>query len=545
MKKVLLIIVGIFILNSTIHSQQITNGPDIENANDKIISKLLDGNDSCFFAYRLKARGDDTYFMIEKYDKASLKRIYSENLEIGNNLENILAVGNKLYVFCHGFDDVEKVMTLYFQEISSEGKILSSKGELIKIEVSNVKDVDFEIIQNPDKTKFLVKASYKTNKANNYQTDFVFFDSKTFKLLNTKIVEQKYFSQHSIYEFEYANFFKEVQFVDFSVDTENNIFYGYSFIEKIPETKQKQNKLIVVIIPPEKKSKTVLIPFDLNYTLWNVKLAKNDNNELIVAGFLKNVEARKGRDLVNSGVFGYTINLESYEITGKAINLFDDTMLTALETKESERLDYKIDYLFPVGKNVFLVGEQYDINRIVSDSKAGPMKYNHEYKDVIVAKYNPEGKFEWIKNTPLRYTISNAGPLVLKAYAAFSSDNKIYILNNESSTNLKIYSKPNFNPKFLTSHTNIKGTNLVYSSLSIEDGKIEHNLLFDNKTFCFFPTSISIPTFITSSIFTIYPNSGNKFINDNEEMFLRSDDELYIYTHQKGKDRFSKIVFEK
>ena len=129
-------------------------------------------------------------------------------------------------------------------------------------------------------------------------------------------------------------------------------------------------------------------------------------------------------------------------------------------------------------------------------------------------------------------------------YISFANQNKIYVLNNESPFNLKIYSNPKHRPESILFYNNIVSSNLVFSSINMDDGSIEHKLLFQNKQFCFAPSPYifySEKTFILDTYHhvKVYHSSFEK-----EEPFLKCSDGVIIYTHQDGKDRFSKVKFD-
>lgn len=538
-----LYILLLMLLAFSAKAQIITNGPDLKNEKDRLVTKIIDGNDSCFFTYRLRTKGEDTYFMIEKYNKKTLVKIFATDLDFGNNLENILAVEDKLYIFFKRFNEEEKKMSLLFQVISEEGKLLPDKGEVLTVETSSSNFVDFDIIQNPDRSKFIVKASYRSGKTDEYQTNFLFLDPLSFRILEKRSIGQKFFTTNSTLENFLEKYYKGIEFMDFTIDSASTIYYGYI----CHESKGIAARITVIIIPSgEKKPELVEMNF-LPSTTIKAKYTRNNNNELIVAGFFKRIEKQKGHDGIFHGIFGFTINLSSYKITSSSINDFDELTLDALDAKSirADNTENKLDYIFANGKNVFIVGEQFELKRIIQPASAGTgsLSFNQKYMDVIIAKYDPIGKFEWIKNTPFRYSALNVGHNELAEYIAFASDKKIYILNNESPFNTKMYSSKNYKPSQLLFHSTIRGTNCVYSSVTFDEGKIEHKLILYNDKFCFSPESNLLQTLNTLGTHVnysiIYKDKSNI---EQEELFLKDNKAVYLFTHQKGMDRFVKMI---
>ncbi len=157
--------------------------------------------------------------------------------------------------------------------------------------------------------------------------------------------------------------------------------------------------------------------------------------------------------------------------------------------------------------------------------------YEYEYMDVIIAKLNAEGKFEWVKNTPLRNKIElEEHKHVFKQYIATASSKAIYIMNNEHVKNISIYERPDYSPEDFKPSTNIHGTNFVCASIALETGAINRELIFCNEDYCFAPIQERNASF--------YPPSAT-------EIFIKGEgNEIYIYTEDRGKDRFSKIILE-
>jgi len=108
-------------------------------------------------------------------------------------------------------------------------------------------------------------------------------------------------------------------------------------------------------------------------------------------------------------------------------------MLRLLESnpRATKNTKYKLDYIFAIGDNTYFVGEQYREWAVTQRSSYGISNtyWNYEYMDVIVAKLNKAGEFEWVSNTPLRnaITLSNV-PHVFKQYIAVATESSIYII---------------------------------------------------------------------------------------------------------------------
>jgi hypothetical protein len=282
--------------------------------------------------------------------------------------------------------------------------------------------------------------------------------------------------------------------------------------------------------------KTVEMNFDEDYYVGDVMFQKNKiNNQLVVGGFLKDVIPRPGPDLVKVGIFSYTINLDDNSIKTRVINMFDDNMLTALQSnaRRSRYYKYKMDYMLTIDKNIYYVGEQYSEQQNYSYDPVSHMSrtyWQYEYMDVIVAKLNEKGEMEWITNTPLRISRTLDYAHVFKLYMATATKDNIYILNNENAKNIQEYARPDFRPTDLRYTSGIHGSNFVSTAVALTDGKLKHTLVFENEHYCFNP--------VQETNFNLMPPA-------NTELFVKGkDNEIYIYTEDRGRDRFSKIEFD-
>jgi len=147
---------------------------------------------------------------------------------------------------------------------------------------------------------------------------------------------------------------------------------------------------------------------------------------------------------------------------------------------------------------------------------------------VIVAKLNKEGQFEWIKNAPHRNLVRLPRAHVFKQYFAVTTPNNIYIFNNDHPKNLERYAKSDYEPQDLKSVSGIHGSNFVFSSVSTGNGAIKHKLVFENEKYCFAP--------IQERNFQFTPPA-------DAEIFVRGNgNDIFVYTEDRGRDRFEKLT---
>ena len=149
----------------------------------------------------------------------------------------------------------------------------------------------------------------------------------------------------------------------------------------------------------------------------------------------------------------------------------------------------------PVGDAVYYIGEQYSERYVrntnntsgfggVGMSSGG--QWHYEYQDVIVAKLNAKGEFEWIENSPLRQAMVMSYAHVFKQYIAVATNKNLYILNDDHPKNIARYEKNDFEPSDLKTVSGIHGSNFVCNTMNLKDGKITNRLvLMKNEDYCF------------------------------------------------------------
>lgn len=542
-KKKFLFITALTLSIVTNAQVNIVNGPNLENDRDSKMNRLLGGDENSFYCYRIRSRGRGTSYFVEKYDKTSLQPQFSKEINAEEDrltkIEDVEYAANKVYIFVRNYDKELNKMTLYYQSVSASGDISQKKNELVIVNSDHYEFVDFDIYPNPSKTKFLVKISHKENKEDSYKTDFLLYDAKDMKKVWAKRIDSKLKSSNTNFSYNFwgASFGEDIGFIGISIDDEDNIYFASSYYAKNSTEKIKRYRANVSIIEAKSQEPRITeLTFDDDYLVKDVEFSKTPNNELVVGGFLKDVIERKGRDLVKVGVFSFTINTSTGAIVSSAVKMFNDKILTALESSaaKSRYYRYKLDYIFPIGNDVYYVGEQYSEVKVTtynSQTRSSSTHWEYEYMDVIIAKLNAKGEFEWIKNTPLRNRMSLSFPHVFKQYIVVPTKNNLYVLNNEHEKNLKIYEQPDFEPKDLKSMSGIHGSNFTYTAVSLSDGSLTHKLFFNNEDYCFAPIQERNPQFIPPT---------------DTEIFVRGkNNEIYIYTEDKGRDRFAKITFAK
>ncbi len=550
MKKILATFLVGLMFFSAFAQVKVVEGPELNNEEDNKMNRMINGENGEFYSYRIRTKGKGTSFFIEKFEKSSLKAVFSKEVPVPTENTKILDVryaAGKVYIIYRTYIKEKETMTLNYETVSSAGVVSPSGKEFFSRKTDRYEFIDFDITNNSSNTKIAIKTTYKANKDDQYKTDFVLFDAVSQKIAWTKSVP-KYLKRSNPW---FVWSFKAVEstgFLGFILNDNDDIYYAFN--EKLKKDDKKDGRYNATVEILKSESKTpVTVKLDLNpeYLVYDIKFSINKQNNLVIAGFFKDIIERKGRDLVDVGVFSYKINYETAAVVGKSVKIFDEKILTALESnlKKARNMIYKADYLLPSGDDFYLVGEQYTVtvgskqggtigtisNVVALSSGANPFYvgkvFVYEYMDVIVAKINAKGDFEWIANSPLRNgTTTTDNPHVFKQYIATASSKGIYLFYNTHVKNAARLAKADYEPKDLKTSVYIHGTNFVYSKIT-PDGKVAHDIAFKNETYCFAPIQ-------ERNIKFLPPEDAEIFVDGNA-------DEIVIYLEDRGKGRFCKV----
>src|ERR1041385_2002504 len=121
--KTKFLFISIMLYCFSINAQQVTNGPALENDRDNKMNRMLGGDDNSFYAYRIRSKGKGTSFFIEKYDKKTLKPVFSKEVNLDEEgqtkIEDVEYAQGNVFIFRRQYDKKADKMTLFFQTVSS------------------------------------------------------------------------------------------------------------------------------------------------------------------------------------------------------------------------------------------------------------------------------------------------------------------------------------------------------------------------------------------------------------------------------------------
>lgn len=524
---------------------KVTDGPMLENDRDSKMNRMIAGEEGYFYCYRIRTKGRGNSFTIEKYNSEKMTLVFSKEINVDDDdaylIVDVVFANNTIYIFRRHYDKKADEMELLYQTVTADGVVSKNLTSLINVKADHYEFVTYIIALNTLRNKFMIGVSHKPNKESPYSTDLILYDTKN-KMTQVwkKSLKKNLFNPEISFITMITGFGASNDiYLGMMVDEKDNLYYSVLEADKKNKSKDQSYNLIVGILEAgSDKPEVVNLDFDNDYTVADIEFSKTANNEIVVGGFLKDVVERKGRDLVNIGIFSYKVDIAGKNVTSKAVKIFTPKLLTDLESnpKRAANFKYKLDYIIPIGSDVYYIGEQYKEQYVPSNNYGGVSSVSnssywlYEYMDVIVAKLNAKGEFEWITNAPLRNEMRLGSPHVFKQYIAVTNGSSLYIFRNDHPKNLKLYDERSYDPRDLKSVIAIHGSSFIYSKISLQNGSITNDLVFDNKDYCFAP--------IQERNFKYMPPSEC-------EIFVPvSGDEIILYTEDRGRDKFVKLKLQ-
>jgi hypothetical protein len=92
------------------------------------------------------------------------------------------------------------------------------------------------------------------------------------------------------------------------------------------------------------------------------------------------------------------------------------------------------------------------------------------------------------------------------------------------------YEKDDYEPSDLKSVKGIHGSNFVSNQINLANGSIKRSVVFENEEYCFAPIQERNPGYMPPSSCEIFvPGKNNQ---------------VYIYTEDRGRDQFGTLKFK-
>ncbi|MBC7383233.1 MAG: hypothetical protein H7296_09630 [Bacteroidia bacterium] len=523
-------------------------GPMIENKDDKKMNRMVRGDDSSFYAYRM-SNATGGAFYLEKYNKNSLTPVFSKKIIYPEGINDQVisiqyALGN-VYIFKSHYNDNTELTNLYYQSVSAQGNIIETHANLITIK--NVYII-YTISFNAALNRIFIKASYEPSEANDYISELYLFElkpalskvwEKTMKSerpgkgSRERNLEETLIGMEDISDKAGPDMDKNYHFYFLfrNADKSEGLFYTYQ---------------LYILSGQLISEKMLQLEFDGNYLISSVKFSRTANNELIIGGMLKNIEGSRS----NTGYFCYILNKKNDKFIAKTVKFLEEPVLLRIDPNidNAPKYEYALDYMLNTGNDIYLVAQQYTkeyaeapvLEEDPNHQQAGSPKFSklhptvpspattntikYHYRDILVVKFNNNGLYEWVSHIPYRNSFNAKILHHYKQYNAIATEQQLYIFHNEEPKNFDLYSKENFDLSLLKNLHDSGTPQFICSSLNSINGKIKNNFLF-----------------ISSDYEKNILQEGSA---DDDFLTISGKNELILFTKNKGADQFVKLQLE-
>src|SRR5687768_4694178 len=155
MKKILSTIFAYCLIISCFAQVKVNQGPELGNEEDNKMNRMIDGENGAFYSYRIRTKGKGTSYLVEKFDKASLKTVFSKEVDIPvekTKVMDVEFVGGKVFVIYRSYDKEKEVMTVYYKTVSTDGTVSPAGSELLSRSTDHYEFIDFDIATNDSKS---------------------------------------------------------------------------------------------------------------------------------------------------------------------------------------------------------------------------------------------------------------------------------------------------------------------------------------------------------------------------------------------------------
>jgi hypothetical protein len=420
-------------------------GPEFKSKN--IVEDILAVHDGYYYTLSKKHQVVQTAFNKDRYylakfsldgmnliAEAELEPEFEKN---DLDVQRILLQGDKLIMFNSFLNKQQKKVYLFYQTINME--TLLPNNDLVKVaEIpgernKDIKDLGFDIMRSPDRSKLLVYYNLPFEDEGNDRFGVNLYDSEM-NVQWTKMVEMPYADELFIIS-------------DRIVANNGDVFIsGKLWKEKSEREKKEVNYRYKIFTLTEngQESNEYDVSLDGRFVS-NLYVELNNQNELVCAGFYRN----QGTTGAN-GSFYIKLNRDSKAITHKSFNEFDDSfvmedMRKREKKKASKRADkgkeigisnLKIDeFIQKEDGGALIVGERQWIQKVTRTTNGRTVTYYvFHHHDIVLVSIGADGQIEWHARVPKEQitTHSNYGSSYLSAIVG----SKIYFIFNDHPENM-------------------------------------------------------------------------------------------------------------
>lgn len=397
-----------------------------------------------------------------------VKRNVFSDMPRGFEIENIIWVGNHLYLFYSIWDKPNKVEQLFVQEIDFKNckfigkakRIIDVNGKLTGMSIGGIGFWSFGTVnkfsffKSFDENKILIqcrkKPKKKSDAINHDKIGMYVFDANMDKIVGNEV------------EMPYTE--KKMNNLDYHLNSEGTP-YILAKVYNDNTTKESKKKgknkfanyhieLLKVDIPANKITTTKVAVKD--YFIKSIWLYDGADNNMYFSGFfsnktdgkeIPNYEKSDGIFLIKADKNGGLLSETFHKIPEEVLNQYrrgNENKKSEKKKKKKAKSEFSSLKLRNLVRqkdgSCIIVGEQYYIT--AHRTSKGATYYTYHYNDILVTKINEKGELEWIKKLPKRQVGRvGKGGMGFK-YLNRNDNHYFFFLDNVKNMSLPINKRP-------------------------------------------------------------------------------------------------------
>jgi hypothetical protein len=500
MKKIALIIALLTFGISFAQTFSIKNGTPYRVDDGSQFNYYIGNNESGVYLARTTTKGKGITKVIQKLDSKTLAEVYSSGfvLDKYEEITNQVLLENKIIVFTSVYNKEEQTKYCILREFDNNtGKMIGDKKVVgsLPSDPMGVNGRNFYVIFSPNRSKLLIISEFKwPKKASEVKAEI--YETASYKKLATKNIIG-----------DYAN--STISSFDYRIDNTGNLYYLFyymmDFEEEIGGWAFASEKLT--------DTKTSITPLPFAKLEIQNGTFEFVNNDLMFCGVYKDIVKKKEKKegkVADVGVYSFFFDGASGEIKRKGFDYFKPEIKEKLTYKDGlieespAKKFYSLENIITFNNNAYLIeSHSYAIS-----SNNGYTSYERE---LIVSKFNTEGKLEWMRIIP-KFTANN-----LTNFNFLVKNNKVYLFYAEHPKNLEKYTVDNYDARKYNDIKNYNGSVLVCTTFD-ENGILSRKEVFKNEGWCYDPISTNI--------------------------LLDKDNGLLLRMINRGEERYDKITIQ-
>lgn len=549
MKKNLLLLVALIFTFSSFSQYKIENismsyGEEITEEKGKIIKIIGETNNKI---YALGLKGKSEYFL-KTFDSKEMKLISNKPIILPElkdkdvDFEEIVLLGDRLYVIGSVYHRKDKIFTLVGIEFSEDGKLSKTMITMFETEVAKSSDRGgFYFKNSPDEQMLLVMHASLFDKEDAMKYDLKLFDSSLGTVFSS--VDKVSFDDNK----------KDFEFTisDFDVNYKDDAFLVINESYRDKKKKEKVEKFQVLLFKKANNYQKEVV--DINFTdkeIINCKMMSTSNDNVQLVGFYSSVRENGKANRELKGIYNATINLSNNKNENLKFNEFDyETKVKLIGERRAKKGKdvkplYQIHSIIEKNDGGLIVLSEYRLVIVGQKQGIGPLGFQpvtYITNEIIVTCLKPDGSLDWSNVVPK----DQAATITVMSLNFFgASGNGNFNVAIGLSIPLVAMGK---GPEYLSAIPIYKNGQL---NVLFNDNKKNMGVTDIEKVKSLGNYNNAVPTLFT------FDDKGNITRKDPEEAiknelvirpgvyYRKNDNEFLIYASRKSQDKLGRMILQ-